>query len=255
MAARNVYKTYELTRVMETTKKNDFIELSFSAYANGELFDSTKKEEVQKLNPKAEAKPIILSVGQGMVVTGLDKALEGKEIGKEYEITLKPKDAFGERKRELVRIVSLSSFTDRKINPYAGMTLALDNTIVKITSVSGGRVTVDFNNPLAGKEVVYKFTITRKVTDEKEKASALFELVFKTVPEFEIGDKIIVRGQKMLEVYVKAFSSKFKEILGKDLEFKEEAKKPEEKKEETAEKKEEGNAEEKTEKTVTQQTN
>ena len=41
------------------------------------------------------------------------------------------------------------------------------------------------------------------------------------VPEFEIKDKIIVRGPKGFEVFIKAFNDKFKEYLGKDLSFEE----------------------------------
>ena len=209
---------------METVKKNDFVQVEFSAYANGELFDSTKAEEIKKLSPNTEAKPVIVAVGQQMIVPGFDSALEGKETGKEYTIKLSPKDAFGERKREMVRIVPANSFTERRVTPRPGMQLALDNTIVKILSVSGGRVTVDFNNPLAGKEVEYKFVITRKVSDEKEKASALFEALFRFVPDFNIGEKITVKGPKIIEAYAKAFSPKFKELVGKELDFKEEVK-------------------------------
>jgi len=207
---------------METAKKDEFVQVEFSAYANGELFDSTKEEEIKKLNPNAKSKPVIVSVGQQMIVPGFDKSLEGKEIGKDYEIKLSPKEAFGDRRRELVRIVPLKVFTDRKVMPQAGMTLALDDSIVKILSVSGGRVNVDFNNPLAGKEVTYKFKLTRKVTDDKERASSLFESLFRFVPVFEVGEKIVIKGPKILEAYTKAFGPKFKELIGKELDFKEE---------------------------------
>ena len=208
---------------METAKKNEFVQIEFSAYANGELFDSTKEEEIKKLNPNAKPQPVIVSIGQQMIVPGLDKELEGKEIGKDYEVKLPPKDAFGERRREMVRIVPLNVFTERKVMPRPGMTLALDNSIVKILSVSGGRVSVDFNNPLAGKEVIYKFKITKKTTDDKERAEALFESLFRFVPTFEVGEKITIKGPKILEAYAKAFSPKFKELIGKELDFKEEA--------------------------------
>lgn len=210
---------------MEIVKKKDFVQIDFSAYANGELFDSTKETEIKKLNPQAQIRPVIVSIGEQMVVFGLDKALEGKEIGKEYEVKLSPKEAFGERHRELVKIVPTSAFTDKKVMPKAGMTLNLDNSIVKILSVSGGRVSVDFNNPLAGKEVTYKFKISRKVTDDKEKAAAVLETLFRFVPVFEVGEKITVKGPKIMEAYVKAFGKKFKEMVGKELDFKEELRK------------------------------
>ena len=35
---------------------------------------------------------------------------------------------------------------------------------------------VDFNHPLAGKEVVYKFKINRKITDDKDKIAGFLKL-------------------------------------------------------------------------------
>lgn len=204
---------------MEVANKNDFIELKFSGYAQGELFDSNILEDIVKINPKAVPQKTIVAVGQGMVVSGLDKALEGKEIGKTYEITVSVKEGFGERRRELVKTIPLKVFTEREIMPRPGMSVTLDDMLARIIAVSGARVVTDFNNPLAGKELNYKFTILRKVTDEKEKCEAVFSVMFKFMPEFEVGEHITVKGPKVLEVFVNAFKEKFKEMIGKELKF------------------------------------
>ncbi len=202
--------------------RKDFIELKYSGYANGELFDSNIEEDLKKLNPKAKANKTIVVIGEGMVVAGLDKAFEGKEIGKEYEVDVEVKDGFGERKRELVKTIPLSAFRENDFNPRPGMVLTLDNFLVKIIAVSGARVVTDFNNPLAGKKLHYKFVIVRKVLDEGERTRALFEIFFKFVPKFSIEkEKIILTGTKELEIYVKVYNEKFRELLGKELEFKE----------------------------------
>jgi len=205
---------------MEITKKNDFIEIRFTGRTFGEIFDSNT-EDVKKINPenKVPEKGAVIAIGQGMVVKGLDNSLEGKEIGKSYDVIVSKSDGFGERRRELVKTIPLKVFTERKIMPQAGMILNLDDMLVKVSAVSGARVIVDFNNPLAGKELNYTFTIIRKVDDEKEKAEALFTYMFKFIPEFEIGDKIKVKGPKIIEAYVNSFSEKFKELIGKELEF------------------------------------
>ena len=206
-----------------TIKNKDFVELEFTGFANGEIFDSTKMDEIKKLNPRMkEAKPMIVSVGQGMILPAFDKEIEGKELGKEYEISIKAKDAFGERRRELVKMVPLNAFEGQRVMPQTGMSLMLDNNLVKVLSVSGGRVTLDFNNPLAGKDIKYTFKIKRIVEDEKEKINALFEIMFRFVPKFEIKDKIVITGPKLLEHYAKSFSAKFKELVGKELDFVEE---------------------------------
>ena len=204
-------------------KKNDFVEVEFTGYANGELFDSSKLDEIKKLNPKMKTvKPMVIAVGQGMILPAFDKDIEGKELGKDYELLLKPKDAFGERRRELIKMVALSAFEGQKVMPAAGMNLMLDNNMVKVLSVSGGRVTLDFNNLLAGKDIKYNYKLVRIVTDDKEKANALFEVMFRFVPKFEVKDKIVIIGPKFMEHYAKSFNAKFKELIGKELGFVEE---------------------------------
>ena len=204
------------------TKKNDFVELEFTGYANGEVFDSNIESELKKINPEAKVKKTLVCIGQGMVVPGLDKALEAKEIGKDYEVDVPWKEGFGERRKDLMRVIPLKSFTEKKVEPRAGMVLALDDAIVKIIAVSGARVTVDFNNPLAGKDLKYKFKIVRKIEDISEKSKAVFELMFKFVPDFEVKDKkVVIKGPKGLEEFVKAFNDKFKEMVGVELGFEE----------------------------------
>ncbi len=203
-------------------KKGDFIELKFTGYTNGEPFDSNIEEDLKKIDKEGKVKRMIVCVGEGMVVKGLDKEIEGKEVGKEYRITVQPKDAFGERRRELVRIIPLSVFSEKKINPRQGGVYVFDDAVARVIAISGGRVTTDFNNPLSGKEIKYKFLIHKKVEDVKEKADALFESFLRFVPKFEVGEKIIVKGRKELKMFVDAIKDKFKELLGKEIEFIEE---------------------------------
>lgn len=204
---------------MVNVQKNDFIELEFSGYANGELFDSNKAEDLKKLHDKAKAEPLIICLGHGMVVRGLDAALAGKEIGKEYTINVASKEAFGARKKEWVRTVPMKVFLAQRIMPEAGMTLMLDQNVVKIIAVSGARVLVDFNNPLSGKDLEYHVKILRKIESTEEKAKSFFAFFFRFAPDFEVKDTIIVKGPKVLEQFVKAFSKKAEELVGKPLSF------------------------------------
>ncbi len=220
----------------ETVKKGDFVELKYTGYTNGNVFDSNIEEDLKKLNEKAKPRETVVVIGERMVVEGLDSALEGKEIGKEYEIKVSAKQGFGERRKELIKTIPLKIFTEKKINPYPGMVLAMDDSLAKIITVSGARVMTDFNNPLAGKDLEYKFRIVRKVSDDKERAKALFEYFLKFVPEFEVGEAITLKGPQFMERIVEAFGKKFKELSGKELKFKLEEKKEEDKKEQDSEK-------------------
>jgi len=57
------------------------------------------------------------------------------------------------------------------------MSLAMDNSLARVIAVSGARVTTDFNHPLAGRNIYYKFKIVRKITDEKEKCKCILSLL------------------------------------------------------------------------------
>ena len=204
---------------MEVSKKNEFVEIKFTGYSNGAVFDSNIEEEVKKLNPEGKVMPMVIAVGQGMVIPGFDRAIEGKEIGKQYEIDIAPKDGFGMRDRSLIKTIPLKVFSEKNINPQAGMVLTMDNSVAKIVAVSGARVITDFNNPLAGKDLKYKFTIVKKVTDENEKARSLLSFNLGFVPDFEIKEDVIVKGPGILKPYVETIKDKFKELMGKNIRF------------------------------------
>jgi FKBP-type peptidyl-prolyl cis-trans isomerase SlyD len=198
--------------------KKDFVELEFTGSANGIIFDSNIKEDLEKVSKDAKPQKTIVVIGEGMVVKGLDMELENKEIGKLYEVKVLHKNGFGQRKGELVRTIPLHVFTQQKINPIPGSTLFLDNNLAKVITVSGARVITDFNNPLAGKDLDYKFTIKRLVTDEKEKAESLFLFYFKFIPKFEVKqNKIMLKGPVSMEDFIKIHKQKFKDLLDKEL--------------------------------------
>jgi FKBP-type peptidyl-prolyl cis-trans isomerase 2 len=215
-------------------KKGDFIEIEFTGrIMNGdEIFDTNIETDAKKANLKVECKPFVLSIGHKMLPNGFDADLEGKEVEKSYSLELKPEEAFGKRNPQLVRMIPVKMFHQQNINPERGMQLSLDGQLVRVLSTSGGRVLVDFNNPLAGKEVGYKYKILKKVSEEKDKVNALQDFLFRKRFDFESKDKkLIFSLEKEVEPMVKMFAPKFEEILGLKIETKiVEKKKPEEKK-------------------------
>lgn len=212
------------------TKNNDFAEIDFigKVKETGEVFDTSIEEEAKKANLLQEKegekfKPLTVCVGQGMVVKGFDNALNDKETGKEYEIELNPEDAFGKRDSKLVKVMPLAAFRQRGIEPAAGMMLALDSFLVKISSVTSGRVIADFNNPLSGKHIIYKFKINKIIDENKEKISILSRFFIGIEPK-----AIIDEGKTIIEFEIKLppkieeeFKKKIKEILGIEVEIRE----------------------------------
>jgi FKBP-type peptidyl-prolyl cis-trans isomerase 2 len=207
--------------------KKDFIEIDFTGkIKDGEVFDSTLKEDLEKLHAGSDhdikPKPFVFCVGQGMFLEALDEFLIGKEVGKEYEIDLGPEKAFGNRERTAVQTMPPKVFKEQKINPVPGAVFNFDGKMGRVLAVSGGRVMVDFNHALAGKDVHYKIKILKKIDDLNEKIKALNDFFFRMDLKFEVKDKkLILEIEKQAAQFAKLFEDKFKEILDLDLEIKE----------------------------------
>ncbi len=203
-------------------KKKDFIEIEFTARVKGgEIFDSNIKEDLENMELRSKAKPFVFCLGEGMFLQGVEDFLIGKELGK-YKIELSSENAFGKRNPNLIQMMPIKIFEGQKVNPVPGAMFNFDGRLGKILTVAGGRVMVDFNNPIAGKDVEYDLRVLRKIEDINEKVRALIDFLFKRDLKFEIQDKkLIVEVEKSMTKFVEMFKDKFKEILGIDLEVKE----------------------------------
>jgi FKBP-type peptidyl-prolyl cis-trans isomerase 2 len=210
-----------------TFQKKDFIEVEFTGkIKDGEVFDSNVKKNLEQLNPNENPKPFIFCLGEGMFLKGIDDFLIGKDVGN-YTIELAPENAFGPRVPQFVQMIPIKVFKENNLNPFPGAVFNFDGRIAKVLSVSSGRVMVDFNNPLAGKNVVYEINVLRKVDDSNEKIKSLLNFLFRRDFKFTVeGNKVIIEVEKSLVQFIEMFKEKFKDIIGLDLEIKEvEAKK------------------------------
>jgi len=160
-------------------KKKDFIEVDFTGTVKDtkQIFDTTI-ESVAKENhlPDKDYKPIIICVGEGHLVKGLDEGLIGKEQGK-HSFDLKAEEAFGKKDAKLIEMIPLSKFKEHKIDPTPGLQLNIDGDLGTVLRVSGGRVMLDFNHPLAGRDIIYEIDVKRVVTDKKEQVESIIGLI------------------------------------------------------------------------------
>ena len=203
-----------------TLKKNDFVEIEFTGKTtDGEIFDSNIESDLKKVNLNLEPKPFTFCLGEGMFLKGIDEFLIGKKEGK-YNIELKPENAFGKRNPKLIQMMPLKIFKDHKTHaPIPRAMFQFDGKIGKILTVSGGRVLVDFNNPLAGKDVVYNVNVLKKVDKLEEKIKALNEFFFKKNFEFEIKEKkLILKTDEGFKQFAELFKDKYNELFGLNLE-------------------------------------
>ena len=167
---------------MVKCKKGDFIELDYTGKIKDSetIFDTTNVKVAKEsgfFREGVKYEPVVVCIGENFVVKGLDKELEGKEIGKDYKVNVNQENGFGKKDAKLLRIISKGKFTKEKINPFPGLVVNVDGLNGMVRSVTSGRVVVDFNHPLAGKELDYEFKIIKIVKDVKEKLNSVLKLL------------------------------------------------------------------------------
>ncbi len=215
-------------------KLHDFIELNYTGkLADGTIFDTTEEKTAKENNLPRENRtfsPAIICVGEKQILPGLDDKLIDKEIGNEYVIELKPEEAFGKRDIKKIKIVPISTFKEHKVQPQPGLQIDVDGEFGTIKSVSGGRIIVNFNHPLAGKEIIYTLKINRRITDEKEKAVAFLYATLQ-IPKKDIkvedkeGKVLVTLPFDLPQPVTDALAKKLAEIAAiKDISFQKETK-------------------------------
>jgi FKBP-type peptidyl-prolyl cis-trans isomerase 2 len=179
---------------VSTISKGDLVWIDYEGWilnptGTRTLFDTTRSEVAKKEERIDEKKvyaefPII--VGHGRILPGLDEALVGAEIGKEMTIRIPPEKGAGERDPKLVELHPLREFLKQEIHPDVGMEVSLGGRKGTITQVTGGRVRIDYNNPLAGKTIEYTFRVMKKPETTEDKLRAILEMDYGLPERFKI---------------------------------------------------------------------
>ncbi len=166
----------------------------------GDVFDTTREKDADKQAESRNGKyePVLVVAGKGELVQGLDKALIGMKKGDNKKLELEASEAFGERSAELVKVIPLKEFKKEKMTPFPGMIIEANGRNARVQSVSGGRVRVDFNHPLAGRSVEFDVEIKEEITDKEKGTKAVFEKYFGGLPKGEAelkvkGEEAVVR--------------------------------------------------------------
>ncbi len=229
-------------------KKHDFVEVEYTGQLkdSNEVFDTTDEKtakEAQIFSPKAEYKPIVICIGEAHILHGLDEFIEGKELGK-YNVELVSEKAFGKKDASLLKIIPTSKFAEQGIRPITNLRLNIDGMVGIVKSVSSGRTVVDFNHPLAGRDVIYDIKLNKIVTDKKTQLSSILRVLLgMRDPEVELaGNKAKIQIPELPKQILDELAKKLKELTGVEVAF--EHPKHEHKHDEHAEKLEEHNHDE-----------
>lgn len=100
-----------------------------------------------------------LTIGEGKLPPLFEKSLIGLSVGGAKAIALKPEDAFGPVRKELIGRVPRAGLPKGELKE--GMLLGVGSYTAKVVKIlEDGSVVIDRNHPLAGKNLLYKVRVT-----------------------------------------------------------------------------------------------
>ena len=116
--------------------------------------------------------PLVFMFGKGQIIPGLENGIKDMSVGDKADILVKPADAYGEYNPEATQVVPKEQFAGIELEK--GMTLygqGEDGSTVQVIvkEIGENDVTIDFNHPLAGKELMFTVAINniREATAEE----------------------------------------------------------------------------------------
>ncbi len=106
--------------------------------------------------------PLVFMFGREQIIAGLENALENMQIGEKKEVLVKAADAYGEYNAQAQDRVPKDQFAGIELE--VGMTLygqGEDGSTVQVIvkEIGNEDVVVDFNHPLAGKDLTFMVTL------------------------------------------------------------------------------------------------
>ena len=129
---------------MSQVKSGDTVQVHYT----GKLDDGTQ------FDSSVEREPLQFAVGEGQVIAGFDKAVEGMAVGEKKSVRIPAEEAYGQRHEQLVQDVPKSALPD-DLEPVVGMQLQAPEPSgqvmrLVVVAVAEDSITVDGNHPLAG---------------------------------------------------------------------------------------------------------
>ena len=129
-----------------------------SVHYRGTLNDGTEFD-----SSHSRGEPITFQVGAGQMISGFDAALPGMEIGETKSITLAPEHAYGDVNPEAVTEIPKTSFPEDfqfLVNSMVqGQSPSGQPMVGTINEVKDESVTIDFNHPMAGKDLNFEIQL------------------------------------------------------------------------------------------------
>ncbi len=170
----------------------DFIKISYTGKTeDGKFFGTTDKKiakEKEIYDESVVYKPVILIYEESndKITEKIKEEIKNEKVGTEKEIVI-PKELNQSYNQKLVQIYPIHLFKKQNLNPFTGMLFKSGEAVGKVISVAGGRVKVDFNSDIVGKELIYKVKVEGIAITTEEKINYLVERNFNTAENFRFN--------------------------------------------------------------------
>jgi FKBP-type peptidyl-prolyl cis-trans isomerase SlyD len=117
--------------------------------------------------------PLVYIHGIGSLVTGLEKALDGRAAGDHIAVSINPAEGYGERDESLIRKIPIRKLPGGKAKVGARIRAETDAgpMLLLVMGVQGDYATVDPNHPLSGKTLHFEVDVieVREATEDELK--------------------------------------------------------------------------------------
>lgn len=116
--------------------------------------------------------PLAILMGAGNIIPGLEKALEGKAAGDQFQVTVPADEAYGQRNEQLVQRIP-KKYLPQNVTLRPGQSVVLNTQqgprMVTILKMGMSVVDVDLNHPMAGKDLLFDIEVVevRAATEEE----------------------------------------------------------------------------------------
>lgn len=179
--------------------ENDWIKIDYTGRLkeNSKIFDTTMEEVARKehvFDEKRGYSPLLCRAGdEKFLIPGLARQLVGLELEATHTIEVPVKDAYGERDTSKIEMVPTKKLRKANIDPRVGNRVQLAGKTGTIIWAGGGRTRVDYNHPLAGKDLVFEVTIKEQITNDDQ---VLKEIISRRLPGVNLDETAIETSEK-----------------------------------------------------------
>ena len=132
---------------MEKIQAGQFAQVHYTGrLTDGTIFDTSEGRQ-----------PLEFKVGSGQVIPGFEQAVQGMALNEEKKILITPQDAYGPLRDDLKRDFPKDMLGDQEVTEGQELWFKSPQGPVpgKIVTLAADTFTVDFNHPLAGKDLEF----------------------------------------------------------------------------------------------------